>query len=111
MIDGKSYTIIGTKSDQHMNTVVSLIQHQLDQLGELSPQLPTREKAILLSINAVSKQLEKQQEIEQLEMKLKEIEQQLADVQKHLYKSTRLSQESKRLIEEDLRQFIEEETV
>ena len=59
-IAGKTYTILGTKSHQHMHSVIKLLNEQWNELSEIAKECSNEEKAILLAINAVSLQLEKQ---------------------------------------------------
>ena len=66
-IAGKTYTILGTKSHQHMHSVIKLLNEQWSELSEVAKDCSNEEKAILLAINAVSLQLEKQKELMTLE--------------------------------------------
>ena len=66
-IAGKTYTILGTKSHQHMHSVIKLLNEQWNELGEVAKECSNEEKAILLAINAVSVQLEKQEQLMMLE--------------------------------------------
>ena len=66
-IAGKTYTILGTKSHQHMYSVIKLLNEQWSELSEVAKDCSNEEKAILLAINAVSLQLEKQKELMTLE--------------------------------------------
>lgn len=69
-IAGKDYTIVGQRSPQHLNTVVDLVNNQLEQLNELAPELSTADRSILMSINAISDQLLKEQQIIELEQEI-----------------------------------------
>ncbi|MFB9770150.1 cell division protein ZapA [Lactiplantibacillus modestisalitolerans] len=62
-IDGQTYTIIGTASDRHMQTVTRMMNEQIEQLKQLAPTLSDREIAILLAFNAISDQVDKQAEL------------------------------------------------
>ena len=64
-IAGKTYTILGTKSHQHI--VIKLLNEQWNELSEVAKECSNEEKAILLAINAVSLQLEKQEQLMMLE--------------------------------------------
>lgn len=75
VIDGKSYTIIGTKNKQHMDLVNQLVNDQLKEIHQLSPAINQEDAAILLAINAVSDQLTKQTKILQLEKEVAELKQ------------------------------------
>ena len=59
-IAGKTYTILGTKSHQHMHSVIKLLNEQWNELSEVAKECSNEEKAILL-------QLEKQEQLMMLE--------------------------------------------
>lgn len=61
VIADQTYTIIGQESKQHMDMVTKLINEQLAELKELSPQLDNEQAAILLAVNAFSDQLKRQE--------------------------------------------------
>ncbi|AZP93339.1 cell division protein ZapA [Enterococcus mundtii] len=61
VIADQTYTIIGQESKQHMDMVTKLINEQLAELKELSPQLGNEQAAILLAVNAFSDQLKRQE--------------------------------------------------
>ncbi|MDO4432254.1 MAG: cell division protein ZapA [Aerococcaceae bacterium] len=69
-IAGKSYTIVGTRSELHMNAVTELVNQQLQQLEELAPDLSIADRCVLMAINAVSDQLAKERRIVELEQQL-----------------------------------------
>lgn len=75
-IAGKDYTIVGQRSPQHLNTVVDLVNNQLEQLNELAPELSTADRSILMSINAISDQLLKEQQIIELEKEIESLRKQ-----------------------------------
>ncbi|WP_057707619.1 MULTISPECIES: cell division protein ZapA [Lactiplantibacillus] len=62
-IDGHAYTIIGTASDRHMQTVTRMMNEQIEQLKKLAPDLSDQEVATLLAFNAISDQVDKQAEL------------------------------------------------
>ncbi|CAM3033407.1 cell division protein ZapA [Lactiplantibacillus plajomi] len=62
-IDGKTYTIIGTASDRHMQTVTRMMNEQIDELKKLAPNLSDQQVATLLAFNAISDQVDKQAEL------------------------------------------------
>ncbi|AYJ39114.1 cell division protein ZapA [Lactiplantibacillus paraplantarum] len=62
-IDGHTYTIIGTASDRHMQTVTRMMNEQVTQLKKLAPDLSDTEIAMLLAFNAISDQVDKQAEL------------------------------------------------
>ncbi|MFT9372461.1 cell division protein ZapA [Liquorilactobacillus hordei] len=65
-IAGENYTIIGNSTDEHMDTVVSLVEEQFEEIQKLMPGLSKERAAVLLAINAISDQLYKEEEIEKL---------------------------------------------
>lgn len=69
-IAGRPYTIVGSRSDQHLNAVVELVNTQLNQLNDLAPELSIADRSILMAINAVSDQLVKENRIMELEAEL-----------------------------------------
>ncbi|WP_048000109.1 cell division protein ZapA [Lactiplantibacillus herbarum] len=62
-IDGHTYTIIGTASDRHMQTVTRMMNEQINQLKKLAPDMSDQEIATLLAFNAISDQVDKQAEL------------------------------------------------
>lgn len=73
VIAGKEYTIVGKKSDQHMDAVVTILNHQLDQLIRLDGSLSKGDLAILMTVNAISDQLSKEHQIETLQAELDQL--------------------------------------
>ncbi|EOH96229.1 MULTISPECIES: cell division protein ZapA [Enterococcus] len=65
-VAGQTYTIIGQESKQHMDMVLALVNEQLNEIKNLSPEITAEKAAILLAINAVSDQVKKQEELLQL---------------------------------------------
>ncbi|MGX6428154.1 cell division protein ZapA [Levilactobacillus yonginensis] len=57
VIAGKSYTIVGQATDEHMRAVTELLNDQYKQLKELSPKISKEDAAILMAFNAISDQL------------------------------------------------------
>ena len=57
VIANQSYTIIGRESKEHMDMVTRLVNDQLLEIMQLSPQTDQEQASILLAINAVSDQL------------------------------------------------------
>lgn len=72
-IDGRSFTIVGRKSQEHMRVVSDLINDELTELKKVTRSLDNEECAILLAINAKSEQLEMQKKVIELEEKLKNL--------------------------------------
>ena len=69
-IEGQTYTIVGKSSPEHMQAVIKLVEDQLTTLKEMMPSLNQEKAAVLLAINAVSDQLKKQAELEELKATL-----------------------------------------
>ena len=69
-IDGQTYTVIGKHSPEHMKAVVATVEEQLNQIKEMMPSISKEKAAILIALNAVSDQLEKQAQLNQLNDKL-----------------------------------------
>ncbi|MGX7107383.1 cell division protein ZapA [Hutsoniella sourekii] len=72
-INDKDYTIVGSKSQEHMNTVADIVNRQLDQLAQLDPSLSIVDRSILMAINAVSDQIDKEREIQALTQELDQL--------------------------------------
>lgn len=66
-IDEKEYTIISNKSAAHIKLVAETINKQLAELNELSSNLSKEEQAILIAVNAISDQIDCQNQKIQLE--------------------------------------------
>lgn len=98
-IAGKTYTILGTKSHRHMHSVISLLNREWDELTRAASTLGETERAILLAVNAVSLQLEKQAEIERLEREIERLTHKEHDVPQ---KRTGIAQEKKAQLEKQL---------
>ncbi|USS86803.1 cell division protein ZapA [Fructilactobacillus cliffordii] len=69
-IGKKEYTLIGAASDQHMRAVAKILNDDLNKLQSQSQNLSEEDAAILLAFNAISEQLDKQLELDQLRTKL-----------------------------------------
>ncbi|MCM6797185.1 cell division protein ZapA [Levilactobacillus brevis] len=57
VIAGKTYTIVGQATDEHMRAVTEVLNEQFIQLKQLSPNMSKEDAAILMAFNAVSDQL------------------------------------------------------
>jgi len=57
VIAGKTYTIVGQATDEHMRAVTEVLNEQFTQLKQLSPNMSKEAAAILMAFNAVSDQL------------------------------------------------------
>jgi cell division protein ZapA len=66
VIDGQSYTIVGNRTEAHMQAVTDLMNKQLAQLKKLAPDMSKEEASILLAFNAISDQLEKTEAYDRL---------------------------------------------
>lgn len=62
VVDGKTYTIIGNQTTQHMRAVTDIMNEQLNQIKRLAPQATKEEAAVLLAFNAISDQLRRAEE-------------------------------------------------
>ena len=80
VISGKSYTIIGKKSQQEMQSIVRVLQEQLDQITRVSDKLSNEEVALLAAINAISNQFEKQEEVVALKKRVEQLEKEVQNV-------------------------------
>lgn len=63
VIDKQTYTIIGNESKIHMDIVTSLVNEQLSEIKSMSPRIDSEQAAILLAVNAVSDQVNKQAQL------------------------------------------------
>lgn len=77
-ISGKDYTIVGSLSATHLNTVVDLVNQQIEQLTELAPELSNADRCVLMAVNAVSDQLQKEKKIIELEAELEKLKEKSA---------------------------------
>lgn len=73
IIDNQTYTIIGHESKNHMDMVTQLVNEQLTEIKKMSPQIDSAQAAILLAVNAVSDQVNKQAEVLKLEKEVQEL--------------------------------------
>lgn len=103
VIANQSYTIIGRESKEHMDMVTRLVNDQLLEIMQLSPQTDQEQASILLAINAVSDQLKKQEQLLVLQKKLDELRGQAI-------KATELENRIKRIeaIESEARKVLDE---
>ena len=76
VIADQTYTIIGRETKHHMDIVTNLINEQLKELKDLSPQIDNEQAAILMAVNALSDQLKKQE-------RNLELEKEVADLKKN----------------------------
>jgi cell division protein ZapA len=102
VIANQTYTIIGRET-KHMDIVTKLINEQLAELKQLSPQMDNEQAAILMAVNALSDQLKKQERI-------LELEEETAELKKKMIKFTELENRVKRIeaIENEAREVLKE---
>ena len=72
-IAGRPYPIIGDRTKEHLDAVVELVNHQYQQLNDLSPSLSLADRSILMAVNAVSDQLIKENKIMALEKEIRQL--------------------------------------
>ncbi|EGP5480967.1 cell division protein ZapA [Enterococcus faecium] len=103
VIANQIYTIIGRETKHHMDIVTKLINEQLAELKQLSPQMDNEQAAILMAVNALSDQLKKQERI-------LELEEETAELKKKMIKFTELENRVKRIeaIENEAREVLKE---
>ena len=103
VIANQNYTIIGRESKEHMDMVTKLVNEQLVEIMQLSPQTDKEQASILLAINAISDQLKKQEQVLGLQKKVDELRSQAI-------KATELENRIKRIeaIESEARQVLDE---
>lgn len=103
VIANQTYTIIGRETKHHMDIVTKLINEQLAELKQLSPQMDNEQAAILMAVNALSDQLKKQERI-------LELEEETAELKKKMIKFTELEKRVKRIeaIENEAREVLKE---
>ncbi|HHQ2494913.1 TPA: cell division protein ZapA [Enterococcus faecium] len=103
VIANQTYTIIGRETKHHMDIVTKLINEQLAELKQLSPQMDNEQVAILMAVNALSDQLKKQERI-------LELEEETAELKKKMIKFTELENRVKRMeaIENEAREVLKE---
>ena len=81
IIAGKTYTIVGNKAPEHLTAVSELVNAQLEQIKQAAPALGREERGILVAVNAISDQITKQLEMEELQLKVAELEKALQESQ------------------------------
>lgn len=103
VIANQTYTIIGRETKHHMDIVTKLINEQLAELKQLSPQMDNEQAAILMAVNALSDQLKKQERI-------LELGEETAELKKKMIKFTELENRVKRIeaIENEAREVLKE---
>ncbi|CAM3029703.1 MULTISPECIES: cell division protein ZapA [Leuconostoc] len=79
---GKNYTISGNASLPHFKATETLFNKQLIQIKTVAPNLSQGDQTVLLTFNALSDQLHKQAEIDELQAKIARLESELKNMQK-----------------------------
>lgn len=79
IIAGKTYTIVGNKAPEHLTAVSELVNAQLEQIKDAAPALGREERGILVAVNAISDQITKQLELEELQLKVAKLEKALQE--------------------------------
>lgn len=72
-IAGKTYTIVGPRSEEHMRVVAETVDQQMEQLTKMTKGLDAEKRAMLMAINAVSDQLEMKKKVSELEEKIEQL--------------------------------------
>lgn len=75
-IAGKTYTIVGPRSEAHMRVVAETVDEQMQELIRMTKGLDNEKRAMLMAINAVSDQLEMKKKVTELEEKIAQLEKQ-----------------------------------
>lgn len=81
-IAGRTYTIVAKKSEKHLKTVSELANVRINQLKDLMPKLDIEQRAILVAVNAISENITKQAELNELKGLLDTIEKSLEQQKK-----------------------------
>lgn len=68
-IGNKDFTLIGTASEEHMTAVTKILNDELAKIKGQINRISDEDAAILLAFNAISKQLDKQLELDELKKK------------------------------------------
>ena len=79
---GKNYTISGNASLPHFKATETLFNKQLIQIKTVAPNLSQGDQTVLLTFNALSDQLYKQAEIDELQAKVATLESELKNMRK-----------------------------
>ncbi|MGM9902975.1 cell division protein ZapA [Enterococcus sp. 10A9_DIV0425] len=104
VIADQTYTIIGQETKHHMDIVTKLINEQLAELKELSPQLDNEQAAILLAINAFSDQLKKQEKNLELEKEVSELKEKMskfAEMENRIKRIEAIENEAREVLKEN----------
>ncbi|WP_424899735.1 hypothetical protein [Trichococcus sp.] len=72
---------MGNKAPEHLTAVSELVNAQLEQIKQAAPALGREERGILVAVNAISDQITKQLELEELLLKVVALEKALQESQ------------------------------
>lgn len=103
-VAGQTYTIIGQETKQHMDLVVALVNEQLNEIKQLSPEISTEKAAILLAINAMSDQVNKQETLLKLQNRQSQLEkkaQHNEDLENRIKKIEAIEAEAKQILRQE----------
>jgi len=110
VIANQSYTIIGRESKEHMDMVTRLVNDQLLEIMQLSPQTDQEQASILLAINAVSDQLKKQEQLLVLQKKVDELRGQAikaTELENRIKRIEAIASEARKVLDETGRSDVE----
>lgn len=68
-IGEKDFTLIGTASEEHMTAVTKILNDELNKIKSQNNRISDEDAAILLAFNAISDQLDKQLELDEIRKK------------------------------------------
>lgn len=74
-IGGRTYTIVGKRDTKHMDAVIELMNNQLSVIKDASDEMDNEQAAILVAINALSKQVDMQKRLQEIEQTLDGLQQ------------------------------------
>ncbi|WEG73744.1 cell division protein ZapA [Vagococcus intermedius] len=100
-IGDKTYTIIGKESKYHMDIVTEVANEQLTQIMSLSPNIDLEQASVLLAINAVSDQLNKEEKAIIMEKELKELREKVkrvAELESRLKRYDEMERDAKKTL-------------
>lgn len=70
-IYGQPYIILGTESSNHVQSVASLVDEKMREIGSKNPSLDVSKLAVLTAVNAVNDYLKIKEQLERLQQDLK----------------------------------------
>lgn len=66
VIYGQDYQIKGKASVEHLRMVAMLVDHKMNEIGEVNPRLDLNRVAVLAAVNVADEYLKLRQEYEEL---------------------------------------------